>query len=72
MLCSMKVVFVEVLLNVNAFNVVVNQIGIRGHSTSTPGHFSAVEEICSWVFGWYQGYRFRRKIGGRNSLKQVR
>jgi hypothetical protein len=31
-----------------------------------------VEEICSWVFGRYQGYRFRRKIGGRNSLKQER
>ena len=24
----------------------------------------AVEKICSWVFGRYQGYRFRRKIGG--------
>ena len=35
-------------------------------------HPFSVEEICSWVFGRYQGYRFRRKIGGRNSLKQER
>jgi hypothetical protein len=34
--------------------------------------FRSAANDCSWVFGRYQGYRFRRKIGGRNSLKQER
>jgi hypothetical protein len=50
------------------------------HKLASPGsRFKAskhskqgIEEICSWLFSWCLKIPIRRKIGGRNSLKQER